>query len=68
MDMGLVRRDEIWFIEKNNNVSELYSLGDFVEPDGMKVRKDANYEKNYLLGKYGAIPSLSTLLGGRNDS
>jgi hypothetical protein len=66
MDMGLLRRDEIWFIEKNNNISELYSLGDFVEPDGTKVRKDANYEKNYLLGNYGAIPSLSTLLGGQN--
>ncbi|HBP38320.1 MAG TPA: transporter [Clostridiales bacterium] len=67
MDMGLLRRDEIWFTEKNNNVSELYSLSDFMEPNGMKIRKDANYEKNYLLGNYGAVPDLSNLLGGRND-
>ena len=67
MDMGLLRRDEIWFTEKNNNVSELYSLSDFKEPNGIKIRKDANYEKNYLLGNYGAVPDLTNLLGGRND-
>ncbi|MBP1920595.1 AAA family ATPase [Youngiibacter multivorans] len=63
MDMGLLRRDEIWFTEKNTNVSDLYSLSDFIDPSGEKVRKDANYERNYLLGRYGAIPSLSNLLG-----
>ena len=53
-----LRRDEIWFTEKNEDgVSNLYSLADFVD-DGVKIRKDENYEKNYLLGKYGAIPSL----------
>lgn len=64
MDMGLLRRDEIWFTEKKKNVSELYSLDDIVEPSGAKVRKDTNYEKNYLLGNYGAVPYLSSLLGG----
>ena len=54
-----MRRDEIWFAEKEfNGVSNLYSLADFVDEDGVKIRKDENYEKNYLLGKYGAIPSL----------
>lgn len=54
-----LRRDEIWFTEKGSNgVSTLYSLADFVDEDGVKIRKDENYEKNYLLGKYGAIPSL----------
>ncbi len=54
-----LRRDEIWFTEKGRNgVSTLYSLADFVDEDGVKIRKDENYEKNYLLGKYGAIPSL----------
>lgn len=54
-----LRRDEIWFTEKDTNgVSTLYSLADFVDEDGIKIRKDENYEKNYLLGKYGAIPSL----------
>ena len=57
---NMLRRDEIWFSEKNiDGVSNLYSLADFVDEDGVKIRKDENYEKNYLLGKYGAIPSLS---------
>ena len=42
-----------------DGVSTLYYLADFVDEDGVKIRKDENYEKNYLLGKYGAIPSLS---------
>lgn len=58
----LLRRDEIWFTEKDENgVSTLYSLADFMDEDGTRIRKDENYEKNYLLGKYGAIPSLKTI-------
>lgn len=54
-----LRRDEIWFTEKDSDgVSTLYSLADFVDEDGIKIRKDENFEKNYLLGKYGAIPTL----------
>ncbi len=56
---NMLRRDEIWFTEKDYaGVSTLYSLADFVDEDGVKIRKDENYEKNYLLGKYGAIPTL----------
>ena len=56
---NLLRRDEIWFTEKEQTgVSTLYSLADFVDEDGVKIRKDESYEKNYLLGKYGAIPTL----------
>ncbi len=56
---NLLRRDEIWFTEKDDSgVSALYSLADFVDEDGIKIRKDERYEKNYLLGKYGAIPML----------
>lgn len=56
---NILRRDEIWFTEKDQNgVSSLFSLADFVDEDGVKIRKDENYEKNYLLGKYGAIPTL----------
>jgi len=55
----LLRRDEIWFTEKSNEgISSLYSLADFISDNGSKIRKDENYEKNYLLGKYGAIPSM----------
>ena len=63
MDMDLLRRDEIWFVEKNNGVSNLYSLDDITNEKGEKVRKDSNYEKHYLLGNYGAIPNLKNLLG-----
>lgn len=58
----LLRRDEIWFTEKDNDgLSTLYSLADFVDEDGSRIRKDESYEKNYLIGKYGAIPSLKTI-------
>ena len=63
MDMDLLRRDEIWFVEKDNGVSNLYSLDDITNEKGEKVRKDSNYEKHYLLGNYGAIPNLKNLLG-----
>lgn len=57
-----LRRDEIWFTDKNNRgESNLYSLADFRSAQGPKIRKDEQYEKNYLLGKYGAIPSLKTI-------
>lgn len=56
---NLLRRDEIWFTEKaSSGVSTLYSLADFVDDAGTKIRKDESYEKNYFLGKYGAIPAL----------
>lgn len=58
----LLRRDEIWFTEKDDQGgSTLYSLADFVDEDGVKIRKDESYEKNYLLGKYGAIPILKSM-------
>ena len=57
LNSNILRRDEVWFTEKApNGISTLYSLVDFVDEDGVKIRKDENYEKNYLLGKYGAIP------------
>ena len=56
---NLLRRDEIWFTDKaEDGATTLYSLADFVDEDGVKIRKDESYEKNYLLGKYKAIPSL----------
>ena len=58
----LLRRDEIWFVEKDERgVSTLYSLADFVDEDGARIRKDESYEKNYLIGKYGAIPTLKSI-------
>ena len=58
----LLRRDEVWFVEKDEEgVSSLYSLADFVDEGGTRIRKDESYEKNYLTGKYGAIPTLKRI-------
>lgn len=57
------RRDEIWFVEKDRDgISEIYALSDYIFEDeknaGKKVRNDATYNKDYLTGRYGAIPIL----------
>lgn len=57
------RRDEIWFVEKDKDgISEIYALSDYILEDdknaGKKVRNDATYNKDYLTGRYGAIPVL----------
>ena len=58
----LLRRDEVWFTEKDGQgISKLYSLADFVDESGARIRKDESYEKNYLIGKYGAIPRLKSI-------
>jgi AAA15 family ATPase/GTPase len=47
------RRDQIWFVEKDAyGASHLTSLVQF------RVRKDASFERDYIKGKYGAIPFL----------
>lgn len=61
---NLYRRDQLWFVEKNRyGESELTCLADFEE----HVRKDASIDKDYLRGRYGAIPyiSLGDLYGNR---
>ena len=64
----LLRRDEIWFVEKDmRGISTLYSLADFIDEDGSRIRKDESYEKNYLIGKYGAIPTLKSIDIFRED-
>lgn len=58
LDAQCLRRDQIWFTELNKfGASSLFSLSDFIEQKtGKKIRKDADYLKQYLLGRYGAIP------------
>lgn len=54
----IFRRDQIWFVEKQNDLTaELYSLAEYKMVD-KKVRNDATYNKDYLLGKYGGVPIL----------
>lgn len=48
---GLLRRDQIWFAEKDEDgATHIYSLSD------IKVRADDNFERGYLTGRFGAIP------------
>ncbi len=52
LDYRLLRRDQIAFVEKDKfGASHLYDLVEF-----KGVRNDASYEKDYLDGRYGAIP------------
>ncbi len=57
LSQKMLRRDQIWFTEKNTTEqTDLYCLMDIILPDGTKPRNDSNYEKNYIAGRYGAIP------------
>lgn len=54
MDLKRVRKDEIWFVEKNKlGEASLYSLEEF------KPGFDREIRKNYLIGRFGAIPDIS---------
>lgn len=47
----ILRRDEIWFTEKDDaGATRLYPLSDF------KPRKEENLQRGYLQGRYGATP------------
>lgn len=59
---GKFRRDQIYFIEKDKNFSsDLYSLVEYKGDGGIKVRKDRKFEKDYIQGKYGAIPFIGNV-------
>lgn len=51
LDLDLLRQDEIWFVERRkSHSSNIFSLNKF------KERFDKRIDKEYLLGRYGAIP------------
>jgi hypothetical protein len=55
LDNELFRRDQIWFVEKNNQgASQLYSLAEI-----QGVRNDLSYERGYIQGRFGAVPYLN---------
>lgn len=57
LNVKTFRRDQIWFTEKDHSeATDLYSLAEFREPEGNKIRKDRSFEKDYINGRYGAIP------------
>jgi AAA15 family ATPase/GTPase len=55
LDEEIFRPDQIWFTEKDNSMTKLYSLLDF------RPREDESLQKGYLLGRYGAIPFINGL-------
>ena len=61
LSMGRLRRDQIIFAEKDQYAStRIYPLVNY-KLDDRKVRKDNSFEKDYLLGRYGGIPSVQDI-------
>ncbi len=58
LDDETFRPDQIWFTEKDNSMTKLYSLFDF------RPREHESLQKGYLLGRYGAIPFINGFKGG----
>ena len=56
LNLDLFRRDQIWFAEmrKEDRSTDLYSLAEI-----KNVRKEENFGRGYISGKYGAIPMLN---------
>ena len=56
MDFELLRRDEIWFVnKKKSGESDIYSLEEY------NARFDQKIDKAYLEGRYGGVPIFSTV-------
>lgn len=51
----LLRPDEVWFAEKSEGATRLYSLNDFKEHNTISV------ENGYINGRYGAIPYIGDI-------
>jgi AAA15 family ATPase/GTPase len=57
LDRRLLRRDQIWFVEKDEyGISTLYSLADFED-----IPDDGEFEPMYLAGRLGAIPDIGSI-------
>lgn len=62
--MDLIRKDEIWFIErKEDHSSQLYSLNKYKDFFNNEINKE------YLIGRYGAIPFFNeNIIAGDYDN
>ena len=60
LNRNLFRRDEIKFVERDEDTSESrhYSLADFGTSGPSGVRNTADYMKNYFISQYGAIRNI----------
>jgi len=72
LSYGKFRRDQIYFTEKNQlEETDLYSLVEYKNENGEKIRNDRSFEKDYINGRYGAIPFIgdfSNLITDGQDS
>jgi len=68
LNYGCFRRDQIYFTEKNRlEETDIYSLVEYRTPDGRKIRNDNSFEKDYIAGRYGAIPYVGDFSKLMND-
>lgn len=56
MDPEKMRRDQIYFVDKKNGSSSIYSLDDF---DKKKVKPSTPYNSWYDDGRFGGVPSIN---------
>lgn len=64
---NLMRADQVWFAEKQNGISELFSVQDFYdEEDGINICPP--YESWYRSGRFGAIPQIKDIENIFKDS
>ena len=65
----LLRRDQVVFVEKDatHYATRLKPMMSITLENGSKPRTDSNYEKNYLEGKYEAVPIFPTDFEGCDD-
>ena len=55
LDLDLVRRDQIWFTEKDRvEATDVYSLVQFKNDNGGNNQRDV--KRDYIRGRYGAVP------------
>lgn len=58
LNKDIFRKDQIYFCEKQNKATIIYSMSDF-----KGLRENIDYEKSYLLGRFGALPRLKSIKG-----
>lgn len=55
-DYNTLRSDQVWFVEKNESVSDLFSAQDFSDVD-----IQVPFEQWYRSGRFGALPALGDI-------
>ncbi|MBD5167665.1 MAG: ATP-binding protein [Helicobacter sp.] len=56
LDKDILRKDQIYFCEKQNKATKLYAMSDFKD-----LKDNIDFEKSYLLGRFGALPNLGQI-------